>query len=279
MALKAIHDALDEIPEEYQTLYTEKEGKYELTGIAGIKTEADVTRIQTSLHKSQQDNKDLKSKFAIWDDMDHEQTMTLLDRIPELEAAAKGKLDEAGIEEIVQRRVSGTLKSQTAPLERQIATLTKENGDLSTSNTQYQKRETTQKIHRSVRSALTATKVISEAQEDALMLADRIFEVAEDGMILTKDGVGVTPGMEPKAWLEEIQEKRPHWWPANTGGGARGSTGGGIAFSNNPWSERNWNITDQGKVVKEKGIDKAHQMAAAAGSVVGSPHPPKAVSK
>ena len=42
MALQATHDKLDDIPEAYRDLYTERDGKYELTGIAGIKTAADV---------------------------------------------------------------------------------------------------------------------------------------------------------------------------------------------------------------------------------------------
>ena len=41
MPLKVIHDTLEDIPEAYRELYSEKNGKWELTGIVGLVTQAD----------------------------------------------------------------------------------------------------------------------------------------------------------------------------------------------------------------------------------------------
>lgn len=277
MALQAIHDKLEDIPEQYQELYTEKNEKFELTGIIGVKTQADVDRLQNSLHKSQQDNKDIKAKFAPWGDMDHAETMALLDRIPELETAAAGKMDDAAIQEAVDRRVEGTKASLMAPMERQkkadaetIATLTAENATL-------RGEKTTRTIHDQVRTQLTKHKVISAAHEDALALADRVLEIREDdGEIVTKENSGFTPGANVDMWLSEIdsENRRVHWWEASGGGGAAGGAASrGTGFANNPWSAGHWNMTQQGQVLTQHGREKADQMAKAAGTTVGGPRP------
>ena len=275
MALQAVHDTLDQIPEAFQELYTEKAGKYELTGIIGIKTQADIDRLQTSLTKERALHKTTKDKLAVWSDLEHESTMQQLDRIPELEAASKGNLDDAQIEEIVNRRVEGTITSRVSPLERQVTALKNERDEATSLSVALQAEKSTRSIHDNVRSELVKLKVIQEAHEDALMLADRVFEIREDdGAIVTRDQIGVTPGVTADIWLSEMQEKRPHWWPASQGGGARGGNNARVGgFANNPFSREHWNMTRQGSVVRTQGIEKATQMAKAAGTTVGGQMP------
>lgn len=273
MSLQAIHDTIDDIPEVYRDLYTEKGGKFELTGISGIKTQADFERVQGALAKERNDHAAARQALEPWTALgDMEELQAKLDRIPELEAAASGKLDEGAIEEIVNRRVEGTLKSREAPLQRNITTLTKENETLKVENEQFRAQNTKRTIHDSVRTALTEQKVIPEAHEDALFLAERLFEVREDdGAIVTKEGVGVTPGIEAGIWLQEMQDKRPHWWPASSGGGAGGTgraTGGGLSGAANPWSSEGWNVTKQMEIAKAKGREYASQMAQQAGTTL-----------
>ncbi len=275
MVLKDTHDKLDEIPEQFQELYTEKNGKYELTGIQGVKTQGDVDRVQESLRKSTNDQKELKVKLKVWDGMDHADVMTKLDRIPELEAASKGKLDEAAIEEIVNRRVEGTLRSKLAAPERKVKEQAVKITELTEENTKFRAADKTRAIHDKVRKALVASKVLPDAHEDALLRADRVFERREDdGAIVTRDAVGVTPGLDPAGWLDEIQERCRHWWPESVGGGSRGSVAGvGGPGGKNPWLADNWNITDQGRVLREHGSERAEAMAKAAGSSVGATRP------
>jgi len=290
MALKDVHDKLDEIPEQYQDLYTEKNGKFELTGIQGVKTQADVDRSQESLRKATNDKTTLREKLVIFGDGTvgadspiedwkklHDETATKLDRIPELEAASKGKLDEAQIEEIVNRRVEGTIKSKLAPVERKLKDVTKERDVALEENTKFQAADKTRTIHDSLRKALMASKVLPDAQEDALLLGDRVFEIREDdGAVVTRDNIGITPGLDPTAWLTEIQEKRRHWWPESVGGGSKDSIAGrGGPGGANPWNgeEGRWNMTKQGAFVRQHGKERADAMAKAAGTTVGGPRP------
>ncbi len=278
MPLQAIHDTVDEIPEAFRELYSEKNGKFELTGITGVKTQADIDRLQTSLGKEREDHKTTKTSLGIWGDLNHEEVMGKLDRMPELEAAAKGKLDDAQIDEVVNRRVEGTLNSRLAPVEREKKTLAEENATLKEENATLRGEKTKRSIHDAVREQLIKTKAIGDAHEDALFLAERVFEVrADDGAVVTKEGVGVTPGVNADVWLGEMQEKRRHWWPDSVGSGAGGSnaggSGGSLSGAANPWSLDGWNMTRQGSYLREHGRDRANQMAKAAGTTVGGGKP------
>jgi hypothetical protein len=132
-------------------------------------------------------------------------------------------------------------------------------------------REKQRLIHDAVRSAAIASKMIDTAVDDALTLAERMLTITDDGKVVTKEGVGVTPDSDPTVWLSEIQTKRPHWWPMSQGGGARGSGGGGGGVTN-PWKASSWNLTEQGRILREDEA-RADRMAAAAGTTVGGPKP------
>lgn len=274
MVLKDTHDTLEEIPSEYQSLYTEKNGKFELTGIQGVKTQGDVDRLQSSLHKAQEDNKGLKTKLKIWDGMDHDDVTTNLDRIPELESAAKGTLDDAQVEEIVSRRVDGTLRSKLAPVERRNKELETENAGLKEVNVKFVAADVTRTVHDKVRKALVESKVLPDAHEDALLLADRSFEITEDGRVVTRDNIGITPGLDAAGWLTELQDRRRHWWPESVGGGARGSGGGGSGGGANPFTNEHWDLTKQGQFLLKHGPERTEQLAKAAGTTPGGRKPP-----
>lgn len=268
MALQAIHKSVEEIPEVHRELYSERNGQFELTGIAGVKTQADVDRLNVALSKERDDHKSTKSKAQIWGELDYQDTITKLDRIPELEAAAQeGGIDEVKMNELVE----GRMKTRLAPIERenlQLKTAVEESSGIILS---FKKKETKRLIRDDVRAACLEAKIIDTAHEDALFLAESMFEVREDdGEIVTKGGVGVTPGIRAQDWLNEMQSKRPHWWAPSHGGGAAGSNGSSNHLGDNPWTAENWNMTKQGFYVKQHGMDKASIAAKSAGSFVGS---------
>lgn len=277
MVLKGVHEKLDEIPEEYRGLYTEKNGKFEITGVEGIKTQADVDRVQASLKKERDEHKATKDKLVAWGEMKPEDVTAKLARIEELEVAAKGKIDEAKLDDMANKRAEAIARSKLGPVERELATLRAKDKENSEKLTGYETKERLRNVHDAVRGALVETKALPEAHEDALLLAERTFEVTEEGRVVTKDGVaGVAPGLSPKDWLASLQAKRPHWWPGNVGGGSRGSDGkGGSGFGQNPWSAEHWNLTAQGAYAKQHGQEKAEKAAAAAGSKIGATSPPK----
>lgn len=287
MVLKSVHDSQDEIPEAYRELYTEKDGKWELTGIQGVKTTADVARLESALTKERQKTAGFRDKLKLfngngdlsvdasiddWRTRASEQQAEL-DKIDEYKQAAEGKMDEAAIDSLVSKRVEATLKSKLAPVERELATTKASNEELTKENTSFKAAATRRQIHDAVRDALTAAKIVPSAFDDALALAERHFEVTEDGKVLTREDAGVMVGQEPKGWLEEIQPKREHWWPGSVGGGSRGGGGGGTG-GKNPFSHEHWNLTEQGRVLRDHGAEKAKQLAEAAGTTVGGGRPP-----
>jgi hypothetical protein len=270
MAIKAIVDKIDDIPEQYRDLYTEKNGKFELTGVEGVKTQADVERIQAGLVKERNEHKATKQLLSAWGDRKPDEVLAILDRVPELEAAAAGKVDENKINQMVETRVG----SKLAPVQRQVTTLSQQLAERDQIITGYKQKEITRAVHDNVRAAISGAKGFQgSAAEDALMLAERMFEVGEDGKVITKEGVGVTPGVDAVVWLTEMQQKRPHWWGPTEGGGSGGSgRPGGGGSGDNPWSHAGWNMTKQGQVYRENPA-RAEQMAKAAGTTIGGGRP------
>lgn len=61
--------------------------------------------------------------------------------------------------------------------------------------------------------------------------------------------------------------------PKPTGGGAPGGGPGGRQTGDNPFTHDKWNVTAQGRMVVERGMDYAVRMAAAAGTTVGGAKP------
>lgn len=270
MTIKAIYATQDEIPEQYKDLFEERGGAFHLTRIEGIKTDADVARVQRALDQEKQARAQLKQQWdSFFGDRKPEEIQAILDRVPELEAAAEGKIDDEKINQIVEGRV----KTKLSPVERELSQARAKLQEAEGRIAEFEARERQRTIHDAVRQAAIKMKVLDTAQEDVLMLAERMFEVGEDGAVTVKDGVGVTPGVAPDVWLTEMQAKRPHWWPASGGGGAKGSGGLG-GFAQNPWSAEHWNLTRQGEILRSQGRERADQMAKAAGSMVGAIRPP-----
>ncbi len=270
MALKAILDSLDGVPDPLKTEYIERDGKFELQ-VEGMKTDADLQRIQSALALEKKTHADLQKRVKLLGDRKIEDVVTLLDKIPELEAAASGKLDEPAIQKIVEGRV----RAQVAPLQRENETYKSQLADKDKLIEDYTAKERRAAIHDAVRKAATAAKVLPEALEDALMLAERVFELNDNGDVITKDKVGTIPGLQPSVWLTDLQKSRPHWWGPSAGGGGGGNRGGG-SMTENPWSHEHWNMTKQGAIYTAD-KSKAEQLAKAAGhaSPIGAVRPPK----
>lgn len=269
--LELEYDSLTAVPEAFRGLYAERDGKAVLTGINGLKTQADINNLQEALRKERNDHAAAKAALNPWNSLGKkpEEILSQLDRIAELEAAASGKIDDKKINEMVEAR----LGQKVGPIERQLRenttlleTVTRERD---TFRDQLFRREMTDVV----RNIATEMKVVPSAMADVELFAQFALERQEDGTFITRSGLpGVTPGVDAKTLLREMQKQRPHWWPASAGGGAGGGTGG-INGDKNPWSAQHWNLTEQGRVVKEHGMAKAQELAKLAGSSVGATRP------
>jgi len=255
-----------EIPAEVRYLYQENaEGEFELIAQANLRAPEDVSRVQEALRKERADHKVVKQQLSLFNNLDPEEVQIKLDRIEELEAASGGNIDETKLSKLVEVR----LRSKVAPLERQIATLTGERDTFAGKVGEFEAKDVKRTIHDNIRKAATVAKVRDTAIEDALMAGGNVFEVNELGNVVTKDNVGVTPGIDATVWLTEMKTARPHWWPETKGVGAKGGQGG---FASNPFTAENWNITEQGALVKTDRA-RADQLALSAGTTVGGPKP------
>jgi hypothetical protein len=285
--LKTIYDSLDEIPEAHRELFAERNGKFELVGVEGIKTQADIDRVQSALVKERNEHKEAKEKLAKFGDLDpekvHEQLEAGAEAVATVQQLTKdGKLDESKVQERIDAAIAkavGPVQREKTALERQLDAQKKAVAERDAKIGNLEAERIQDKIAGTLRDAAIAAKVLPTAIDDAVLVGARMFEVTEDGRIITRDNVGVTPGIDANAWFKDMQERRPHWWPTSVGGGAQGGRGTPGSGADNPWSAEGWNITRQGQYVRTHGEAKAAEAAKAVGSALGATKPPAPKSK
>jgi len=263
MSLNVVHATIDEIPEAFRELYSERDGKFHLTGISGMKSQADIDRLSNALNMEKSDHAKVKEKLRLFDGLDADEVRKELLRIPELEVMAKGNKEEfeTKLEELTEARVKSRLAPVELELKRTKESLEATGEELSGLQSEKRRRTVTDEINKHA----TESKVQSTALADVMLLGEQVFDVTEDGQVITKENqYGITPGIGADVFIQELKEKRPHYWPVSNGGGAKGSGAGGN-MGNNPWSGDNWSVTEQGKVIAAQGMDKAKQMASSAG--------------
>lgn len=273
--LKAVYTSEEDIPEGVKDFYKKVGDQFELTveisGVDGAKSFKDFKNLGEALRKERNDHKSVKATLgSLLGGRKPEEIQADLDRITELEAQVEAAGDKTKIEPIVE----GRLKARLAPVER-------ERDQLKTKLTAAENRigelvteQNTSSLHTQLRTIGTELKVTPEAIDDLILAGSNVFEKDESGSFVTRDKVGVTPGLGVKAWLEEIQPKKPHWFAQSAGGGAGG---GGPRLGDrgpNPFSHDGWNMTAQGAMIKEDRA-KAERMAKAAGTKIGGPRPAK----
>ena len=208
--------------------------------------------------------------------MDQVKVVADLAELTEMRAAAEagegGKDAKEKFEAGVKAAAEARIVAAKVTSDRENADLKKTNDEQATEITGWETKETGRTIGDAVDKACKASKVIDTAIDDVKLLGKTIFEINEEGLVLTGEHPNVTPGIAPDIWLSEMQEKRPHWWPVSTGGGSKGGSTGGPSFNKNPWSGEHWNLTEQSKAYREDKT-KAERMAVAAGTTIGGVRP------
>src|SRR5262245_46340724 len=87
--LGVLMEKQDDIPELYRELYSEKDGKWVLSGITGVKTKADVDYVQGVLTTEREAHKKTKDRFRPFIEYSEDQikdAQAWLDKRPEVEA-------------------------------------------------------------------------------------------------------------------------------------------------------------------------------------------------
>lgn len=259
--LNTSYGSLDEVPETFRSLYSEQDGKAVLSKVVGLKTQDDINRLTGALDKERNDHKQVRALLSKFGERSVDDVLTELDSIPALKAAANGA-------ENLDEQIAGRLQQETAPLKRQLTNYETELETLRGQVGEYQTREVHRDINDTVGKFALSSKVLPEAVEDVQFMARSIFEKNDQGQVVAKSGIpNVTPGISPEVWLVELQQSKPYYWPQsnlpNMGKGGNGQAG------TNPWSKNSWNLTEQGRILRENRA-KADQLAAQAGTKVGA---------
>lgn len=264
MAIKYLYEAESDIPANVRDLYSEQGGKFVLTGVEGVKPQTEFERVYGAHNREKDEHRATKARLQAWGDLNPEEVLAQLDRIKELETLAGGKLDDKALDALVENRIGtriGPVKRAKDQAEAELAEARKLIEQLSG------ERKAT-KIRDEVTRAAIAAKVLDTALEDVQILAERYFDLDDQGRVVVKE-----TGIQASDWLADQKAKRPHWFPGSRGGASGGSgtteTGGA-----NPWSKDGWSMTEQSRIVLSKGIEYAEKLAGAAGSKVGATKPP-----
>lgn len=237
MKLKAEYENFDEIPEKYQDLYEERGNRWILTKIEGIKTEADVVRLQrslennrTELKKYKKDIEDLRSEKEL---LQSEQEMFESKKKKAAAAPDDTESFDSPVVKTIQRE-NNRLKTDLENAIKQIEV--------------FQGNEKKRTILDQVRDAALKSRVTETALEDVLLLAERKFDVDDNGGVYTNDSMS----LNPTEWLKSMETARPHWWPTSSGGNSQSQPSQMRKFSGaeNPWGKDGFNLTKQMEILK-----------------------------
>lgn len=263
--LTAVLDSLDELPESIdpRELYTEsKDGKFELTG-DGIKTVADINRLQVSLTKERADHKATKLKTKDFGDWTPESIEELVERAETAEANAGSGKGGRPTDEQVQKLVDVKLAKITKDHAKALKALQDENSLLKGSNETLTGKDRQRQLRDAItdlRTGKAAIKIREEAIEDAELFLGRVMTFDEDGKIVTKEGVGVEPGQSVRELIVGLQTdgKRPHWFEETQGAGAGGGNGKGRGAPQgngpNPFDKATFDFGAASKLMREDPI-------------------------
>lgn len=236
--LELVYATKEEIREGFESLYTERDGKWHLTGVKGIKTQADVDAVQEALRKEREEHKATK------------------------------EAQRAPGDEDFKERVAAEVAKRTRDLQRQIGSLTAraEEAESVAEESRTAQRQTNLRSH--LMSKAREHNVLPTAMADVFAAADLDFETDDDGNVITKHGGTAAD------WFEQMKLSRPHWWPLSSGTGGRGNNNSHVLGIDNPWTRDGWNVTRQSQMRRERGDVHARNMAQAAGSRIGATTPP-----
>lgn len=112
-----------------------------------------------------------------------------------------------------------------------------------------------EKVSSQIRAAAEKAGVIPTAIDDVVLRANQLFKLNEEGKIEARDSEGnlLKAGkkiLTPEVFMEQLQEKAPHFWPASEGSGMQGNTSGGGYQGKNPFAKESLNYTEQVKLTK-----------------------------
>ena len=136
--LKATYDKSEDIPDAAVSLglYEEKDGKHILKrdAVDGMKTEADVARVQAVVTKQKEELKTVKAVVTKLGGRNVDDVLKSLDKVESLEAEVEALKDDGKNADLLNKRVEAMVATRMAPHERKLVELTTERDTLTETN-------------------------------------------------------------------------------------------------------------------------------------------------
>ena len=257
--LKLTIESLAEAAKGTEGYYTEGEdGKFHLQ-VEGLPQDmsGDVDRLKRSLDSERNAHKETKQKFGWVGDLTEASVRELKDAQEDL----KYQLENANgpSQEEIEERAERLAARKTRDLEQQLNSTSETLSNYQQAITLHEAAANQRKIRDAVEEVLSASdslKVHDSAREDIYPYAERIMTVdPETGQVISKEGVGVDPGLSVKDVLTDIQTsgRRSHWFKGNKSGGLESGGGGNPITGPNPFDREGgtFNLGLASKMVKE----------------------------
>lgn len=242
MSLRAIVPNLEEVPGEFHSLYSERDGQFEITAIEGMKTQADVDRLQEALRKEREVSSGYKARVTGFGEHTPESIEELSHQVEDLTIQLDAAKKEGGpSEEDLDKMAESRALMRVKPLERQIQKLNRELQEITGQRDSLAADRNRSTIVGTVTKAAQSKDVGVQkevmASGDLDAWAERVFEIV-DGNVVTRDGVGLTPGISADQALLDVKEggTRPYWFGPTVGAGATGGKGGPTDTGDNPFA-------------------------------------------
>lgn len=277
ISLRTILENLDDIPDNMHELYTEKDGKF-ILNLEGVDEHPAVTALKNALERQKQANRKINDDFKaakeklakIPEDFDPDEFLRIKTTLEEYEANPDKRKDgdaKAAQEAVAARKM----------LEQKMANMEKANTDaINKFKKQLEVKDgfiSQLLIDEGLTKALVEVGVGKEFLKAAkALLREDVKVVDEDGSykaIVETDTGPLDISRYVSDWVAS-DEGKVFIPPAKGSDAGPGKTGPKLNLGEkNPWAKETWNLTLQGKMLREDRM-KADKLAKAAGQAISS---------
>ena len=237
MSLKFKYARKGEVPAEHANLYVERDGAFVLDA-DGVVEKSKLEEFRSTNVAILKERDDLKKRF---EGIDPDAVRQLADEKRKLEEVAQIKAGE--VDKVLATRLKAELDKVHAPVVAERDAL---HGRLMA--IQIDQAVVNEATKRGLRA--TAIPDITSRARMTFKLVDGVPQ-AFDGEKIRTGKDGATP-MTLAEWVDALVSDAPHLFEANAGGGAAGSSSGGVGNRSvkNPFARATWNLTEQMKLEK-----------------------------
>ncbi len=262
MALKAIIETKEEIPEGLVDYYVEKDGSYHLS-VEGFTEKSKLDEFRNSNIELKKSLEGVTQKLDSFNGIDPSSAKDALEKMKAVEnqeLMEKGKFDEL-------------LAKKESEYGGKIDALSKRSNEQEELANRYKGELESYRITSAIQSAVNKNGTPqSSAVADILARAKTSWEIDEKGNLFCVDqdrkarySENGSTYMTPDEWSKELIANAPHLFVPSNGSGANGSGElGGKSNSENPWLSGSYNLTRQGEILTDNPTH-AEQLAREAG--------------